>query len=86
VVEGASLENWNTGNRIEGSNPSLSASMLEPKVYGAFRCVLRDLVFRPFCFISVDEVFKWAGIHPASSYPKYGSVEKPCRTHLTQFA
>jgi hypothetical protein len=25
VVEGASLENWNTGNRIGGSNPSLSA-------------------------------------------------------------
>jgi hypothetical protein len=25
VVEGASLENWYTGNRIEGSNPSLSA-------------------------------------------------------------
>jgi hypothetical protein len=28
VVEGASLENWNTGNRIGGSNPSLSASPL----------------------------------------------------------
>jgi hypothetical protein len=26
VVEGASLENWNTGNRIGGSNPSLSAT------------------------------------------------------------
>ena len=25
VVEGASLENWNTGNCIGGSNPSLSA-------------------------------------------------------------
>ena len=28
MVEGASLENWNTGNRIGGSNPSLSASPL----------------------------------------------------------
>ena len=28
MVEGASLENWNTGNRIGGSNPSLSASFL----------------------------------------------------------
>jgi hypothetical protein len=27
VVDGASLENWNTGNRIGGSNPSLSASL-----------------------------------------------------------
>jgi hypothetical protein len=25
VVEGASLENWSTGNRTGGSNPSLSA-------------------------------------------------------------
>src|SRR5215475_397566 len=25
AVDGASLENWNTGNRIGGSNPSLSA-------------------------------------------------------------
>ena len=25
MVEGASLENWSTGNRTEGSNPSLSA-------------------------------------------------------------
>ena len=25
MVDGASLENWNTGNRIGGSNPSLSA-------------------------------------------------------------
>ena len=28
MVEGASLENWNTGNRIGGSNPSLSAMHL----------------------------------------------------------
>ena len=27
MVEGASLENWNTGNRIGGSNPSLSANL-----------------------------------------------------------
>ena len=26
MVDGASLENWNTGNRIGGSNPSLSAT------------------------------------------------------------
>jgi hypothetical protein len=28
VVEGASLENWSTGNCTGGSNPSLSASTL----------------------------------------------------------
>ncbi len=27
MVEGASLENWSTGNRTEGSNPSLSATV-----------------------------------------------------------
>ena len=26
MVEGASLENWSTGNRTGGSNPSLSAT------------------------------------------------------------
>src|SRR4029079_6973892 len=36
VVEGASLENWNTGNRIGGSNPSLSATKKTSAVVNSF--------------------------------------------------
>ena len=50
MVEGASLENWNTGNRIGGSNPSLSASPFRWRKHWGFwavsLCSLR-LGFRP---------------------------------------
>jgi hypothetical protein len=44
VVEGASLENWSTGNRTGGSNPSLSASTLVTLFATAFGFVEPSVV------------------------------------------
>ena len=47
MVEGASLENWNTGNRIEGSNPSLSASIFrkQPNMRVSGACLPAETSF-----------------------------------------
>ena len=54
MVEGARLESVYTGNRIEGSNPSLSAINQGSPTGGPFLLGISDVALRQFAVCSME--------------------------------
>lgn len=54
MAEGASLENWYTGNGIVGSNPTLSANYSFWKFSVTGECSEKPHATRPLLVIAVD--------------------------------
>ena len=57
MAEGARLESVYAGNRIEGSNPSLSAIILSATVSLRDGCRQKPQLLRPFKYEAVDLPF-----------------------------